>query len=114
MRDAVRGFLSSIRALDDNSGWLYFLDLLDLVEIHREGLRHAVWPSDFPELEIATYRGLLIVIEDKLRAAIQRMPLAKSEEEFREISDFLAGLLGTFTQRADAIVERLDPERKVQ
>lgn len=111
VHELVTSFLQRIRGLDPDSGWLYYLDLLDQVEAHREELRGATWPEDFPDVETATYRGMLILVEDELRNAIKKLPLAKTEAEFDEIAQFFTGLFASFAQRADAIAARLDESR---
>ena len=106
-REAIATFLASARGLDDSRAWGYFLDFLDLVESHREDLRGAQWPDDFPELEADTYRVMLIPLERDLRAFLSEVPLERDQDVNNRRTQELIGFVAGFFQRADAIVERL-------
>lgn len=102
----IAAFLLGVRALDATGAGLYFLDLLDLIEQHREALRHAPWPADFDPLETSTYRAMLLQVEEQLRGLILELPLA-TEEYGKELTDQFQGVFVGFLERADAVSTRL-------
>lgn len=104
---AIVEFLANVRALDDSKAWGYFLDLLDEIEIHRETLRRAEWPPNFPALEADTYRAMLIPLERDLRDLLAGVPLEEDEQRGKEAFERFAGFFRAFVERADAVSERL-------
>lgn len=110
VQETIPAFLASVRSLDPETpgGWTYCLDLLSLVEDHREELRHAEWPEGFDQLEAEIYRIMLMKVEDELRRAPMEVLEGKA---YADALVFYTGVLQSFFERADVVAERLGGAR---